>query len=85
LSIPGQPKSGQTAAGAPSMLPVYGVDRDPVSMRTISPSRMCRILLAMDAASGPLNRTIPMPPRPGGVETAAMVSVMVSEPAIGFR
>jgi hypothetical protein len=29
---------------------------------------------AIDAASGPLKRTIPRPPHPGGVEMAAMVS-----------
>jgi hypothetical protein len=28
----------------------------------------------MDRASGPERRTIPMPPRPGGVEMAAIVS-----------
>jgi hypothetical protein len=28
----------------------------------------------MDAASGPLSRTTPIPPRPGGVAIATMVS-----------
>src|SRR5579862_9028837 len=32
----------------------------------------------MDTASGPLTRTIPTPPAPGGVATAAMVSSAVS-------
>ena len=36
----------------------------------------------MDAACGPLRRTIPMPPRPGGVEMAAIVSATVSGAAI---
>jgi len=30
----------------------------------------------MEAESGPLRRTIPIPPRPGGVEMAAMVSTI---------
>jgi hypothetical protein len=29
----------------------------------------------MEIAAGPLRRTMPMPPRPGGVEIAAMVSL----------
>jgi hypothetical protein len=29
----------------------------------------------MEVAAGPLSRTMPMPPRPGGVEIAAIVSV----------
>jgi hypothetical protein len=38
----------------------------------------------MEAASGPLRRTMPMPPRPGGVEMAAMVSVVAVESAFNL-
>src|ERR1700739_3539825 len=33
---------------------------------------------AIEAASGPLRRTMPMPPRPGGVEIATMVSTIAA-------
>ncbi len=40
---------------------------------------------AIAAASGPLSRTMPMPPRPGGVEMAAMVSMAASMAALRPR
>jgi hypothetical protein len=39
----------------------------------------------MEAASGPLRRTIPMPPRPGGVEMATMVSAVGLEATIKLK
>ena len=38
---------------------------------------------AIEAASGPLSRTMPIPPRPGGVEIAAIVSVLATGSGIG--
>jgi hypothetical protein len=39
----------------------------------------------MAAAWGPLRRTMPMPPRPGGVEMAAIVSVAMGLDEFGMR
>jgi hypothetical protein len=39
----------------------------------------------MEADMGPLRRIMPMPPRPGGVETAAMVSMLGSYTAMGLE
>ena len=39
----------------------------------------------MVRASGPERRTMPMPPRPGGVEMATMVSSLMEVEAILFR
>jgi len=57
IEYTGRPKRGQTAAGAliGVCVPAAGSatsGRDPFSSRTISPSRMYRIRLAIDAASG---------------------------------
>src|SRR3972149_3945607 len=39
--------------------------------------------LAISGTFGPLTRTIPMPPRPGGVATAATVAGTISPPGMG--
>ena len=39
----------------------------------------------MAAAWGPLRRTMPMPPRPGGVEMATIVSVAMASDGVGLR
>jgi hypothetical protein len=45
-----------------------------VAWRAVKGSRRAVIACAIDAARGPLMRTTPIPPRPGGVATATMVS-----------
>ena len=52
LSIPGTAKSGQTAVAAPGTPGAATPAREPASSRTISPSRMYKIRLAIAAASG---------------------------------
>src|ERR1017187_5803386 len=52
LSIPGTAKPGQTTVAALRTPGVTMPERDPLSTLTICPSRICRILLAIAAASG---------------------------------
>jgi len=51
-----------------------------VARRGSSGARRSRIAIAIAGAEGPLIRTTPMPPRPGGVAMATMES-LVANPA----
>src|SRR5471032_1981739 len=75
------------ATGVPVVSVVSGFSRtfENVACRGCSGPVCVRSNEAIAAASGPLRRTTPMPPRPGGVAIATMVSSVENMPVHGVQ